>query len=106
MVCKLQRSLHGLKQGPRQLYIRLDTYVSKIGFERSEYDHCLCYNDDKFCCKVYLLLHVDDMFLVNFSKIVIMRIKNLFKSKFDVKDLGNVTKIMKGNRQENILTVT
>lgn len=53
-----------------------------------------------------MLLHVDDMFLVNFSKTVIMRIKNLFKSKFDVKDLGNVTKIMKGNRQENILTVT
>src|ERR1044072_4488089 len=38
LVCKLKRSLYGLKQSPRQWYKRFDSYMLKIGFVRCEYD--------------------------------------------------------------------
>ena len=40
-VCKLRRSLYGLKQSPRQWYKRFDEFVLKIGFKRSLYDSCV-----------------------------------------------------------------
>lgn len=46
-VYKLQKSLYGLKQSHWQWYIRFDTYVLKISFRISEYDHCLYYNNTK-----------------------------------------------------------
>jgi len=36
----LKRSLYGLKQSPRQWYIRFDSYVSSVDFVRNKFDHC------------------------------------------------------------------
>lgn len=50
------------------------------------------------------------MLLARSNKAEILRLKNLLKSKFDMKDLGNVKKILgmviNRNRKENILTIT
>ena len=35
MVCKLHKSIYGLKQMPRAWYERLHKYLVKIGFERT-----------------------------------------------------------------------
>lgn len=40
-VCKLKRSLYGLKQSPRQWYKRLDSFMLKIGYRKHEYDCCV-----------------------------------------------------------------
>jgi len=37
-VCKLNKSLYGLKQAPRAWYERIDSYLMKLGFTRSEVD--------------------------------------------------------------------
>jgi hypothetical protein len=37
LVCKLKKSLYGLKQ-TRQWYKRFDSYMIKIGYRRCEYD--------------------------------------------------------------------
>ena len=41
LVCKLRRSLYGLKQSPRQWYKRFDSYMLQIGYKRCEYDCCV-----------------------------------------------------------------
>ena len=41
LVCKLKKSLYGLKQSPRAWYQRIDSFFTKEGFTRSEADHSL-----------------------------------------------------------------
>ncbi|KAL9267087.1 Retrovirus-related Pol polyprotein from transposon TNT 1-94-like protein [Drosera capensis] len=40
-VCRLYKSLYGLKQSPRQWYKRFDSFMMKHGFNRSPYDYCV-----------------------------------------------------------------
>ena len=37
-VCRLKKALYGLKQAPRAWYERIDSYLMKLGFTRSEAD--------------------------------------------------------------------
>jgi hypothetical protein len=41
LVCKLKKSLYGLKQSPRMWYQKFDTYILGLGFVRSRDDHCV-----------------------------------------------------------------
>ena len=41
MVCKLNRSIYGLKQASRQWYILFDNAITSYGFSMTEGDHCI-----------------------------------------------------------------
>ena len=40
-VCKLEKSMYGLKQSPRMWYKKFDTYMLGLGFTRSKEDYCV-----------------------------------------------------------------
>ncbi|KAJ0869659.1 putative RNA-directed DNA polymerase [Helianthus annuus] len=93
-VCLLLRSLYGLKQSPRQWYLRFDDYIVSHGFNRSKFDSCVYireYEQGKF---VYLLLYVDDMLVACENQQVIKETKDLLKQEFDMKELGPAKKIL------------
>ncbi|KAE8721016.1 hypothetical protein F3Y22_tig00017599pilonHSYRG00003 [Hibiscus syriacus] len=59
LVCRLKKSLYGLKQSPIQWYKRFDSYMIKIGYKRREYDCCVyvkSLDDGSF---IFLLLYRD-----------------------------------------------
>ena len=57
-VCKLKKSLYGLKQSPRQWYKRFDSFMMLNEFKRSDFDSCVyIYFVDG--SPIYLLLYVD-----------------------------------------------
>ncbi|GJZ26794.1 transposable element [Tanacetum coccineum] len=60
-VCKLRKSLYGLKQSPRQWNKRFDSFMVKHGFSRSAYDCCVYHKKASSGSLIYLLLYVDDM---------------------------------------------
>lgn len=93
-VCLLKRSLYGLKQSPRRWYKRFDTFVVEHGFSRSNYDCCVYFREFDEGEFVYLLLYVDDMLVACKSKAEIAKTKNLLKSEFNMKELGNAKKIL------------
>ena len=91
-VCKLKKSLYGLKQSPRQWYKRFDSFILLHGFKRSEYDSCV-YIKIVDGLPIYLLLYIDDMLIAAKSRKEITTIKKLLSSEFDMKDLSAVKKI-------------
>ena len=92
-VCKLKKSLYGLKQSPRQWYKRFDSFMLLNGFKRSEYDSCV-YIKIVEGSPIYLLLYVDDMLIAAKSRKEITTVKKLLSSEFDMKDLGAAKKIL------------
>ena len=92
-VCKLKRSLYGLKQSPRQWNKRFDSFMLSHGFKRSKYNSCV-YIKHVNGSPIYLLLYVDDMLIAVKSKVEIAKLKKLLSSVFDMKDLGAAKKIL------------
>ena len=67
--------------------------MHSIGFKRSEFDHCLYFQQHDNNC-VFLLLYVDDMLLIGPNLKMINGIKITLDKEFDIKDLGNARKIL------------
>eukprot|EP00253_Pinus_taeda_P006519 PITA_06519 len=93
LVCKLKKSLYGLKQSPRMWYQKFDTFIRGLGFTRSKEDHCVYFQliGDHV---IYLVLYEDDMLLVGNGKEIIQDLKTQLSSKFNMKDLGAANYIL------------
>ena len=81
-VCKLKKSLYGLKQSPRQWYKRFDSFMMALGYNRSAYDCCVYYNKSKDGSFIYLVLYVDDMLVAAKSKGEVQKLKDLLSDEF------------------------
>jgi hypothetical protein len=84
-VCILKKALYGLKQTPRAWYARIDSYLMRLGFTKSDVDPNLYYKVENGC-PLILVLYVDDMFLIGYEKLVV-GCKRELASEFDMKDL-------------------
>jgi hypothetical protein len=61
-VCKLNKSLYGLKRAPRAWFTRLSHVLLDIGFNGSQVDHSLFfYHHGQI--HIFLLVYVDDIIL-------------------------------------------
>ncbi|GJT63798.1 retrovirus-related pol polyprotein from transposon TNT 1-94 [Tanacetum coccineum] len=87
IVCKLTKSLYGLKQANRQWFEKLTTFLVSIGFKQSYVDTSL-FTLDKDGKFVTLLVYVDDILLAGNDKKLIQGIKANLNEKFSIKDLG------------------
>ena len=85
-VCKLKRSLYGLKQSPRQWNKRFDSFMVSHGFKRSKFDSCV-YIKHVNGSPIYLLIYIDDMLIAAKSRVEIAKLKKLLSSEVDMKDL-------------------
>ena len=92
-VCLLRKSLYGLKQSPRQWYLRFDEFMVRNGFSRSNFDSCV-YVKWIDGCGIFLLLYVDDMLIASKNKNEIQNVKRLLGSEFEMKDMGPAKKIL------------
>ena len=94
LVCRLKKSLYGLKQSLRQWYKRFDSYMIQIGYTRCEYDCCVYVRILKGSSYIFLLLYVDDMLIAAKSMYEVERLKSLLYKEFEMKDLGAAKKIL------------
>eukprot|EP00253_Pinus_taeda_P026788 PITA_26788 len=87
-VCRFKKALYGLKQAPQAWYERIDNYLMKLGFTRSEADPNLYFKveDEK---PLILVLYVDDLFLTGADPLI-HKCKRELASKFEMKDLGQM----------------
>lgn len=93
-VCLLKRSLYGLKQSPRQWYLKFDSFIVSCGFNRSQLDHCDYYKHVSMHVSIYLLLYVDDMLIACSDKEEINKLKCQLSQTFEMKDFGQARRIL------------
>lgn len=63
-VCRLNKSLYGLKQAQRAWYARMDTYLQRISFKKGFFDSNLyikVVNNEP----VIIILYVDDLIMTS-----------------------------------------
>lgn len=93
LVCRLKKSLYGLKQSPRLWYKIFDSFMLSQKFRRSNFDSRV-YLKVVDVSAIYLLLYVDDMLIATKDKSEIAKLKAQLSSEFEMKDLGAAKKIL------------
>jgi hypothetical protein len=93
MVCKLLKSLYGIKQAPKQWHKKFDKTLTSVGFVVNEADKYVYY---RFGGGegVILCLYVDDILIFGTSLNVIKEVKEFLSQNFEMKDLGEVDGIL------------
>ncbi|XP_050379700.1 uncharacterized mitochondrial protein AtMg00810-like [Argentina anserina] len=86
-VCRLNKSLYGLKQALRAWNEKFTTFLPSLGFKPSYADPSL-FVLISGSSKVYLLLYVDDIIITGNSENLIGEVKSSLQAEFDMSDLG------------------
>ncbi|XP_074315635.1 uncharacterized protein LOC141651839 [Silene latifolia] len=86
-VCRLKKSLYGLRQAPRCWFAKLAGALRKYGFRQSYSDYSLfTYSSNTVC--LHVLIYVDDLVIAGNDSIAISRFKDYLNRCFKMKDLG------------------
>lgn len=89
LVCRLNRSLYGLKQSSRCWNLVLDEYLTSLGFRPSDADQCV-YVRVTNGVKSIIAVYVDDLVILSDTMDSMQDIKTALSSKFLMKDLGQL----------------
>ncbi|KAL4282316.1 hypothetical protein GQ457_03G017520 [Hibiscus cannabinus] len=92
-VCKLQRSIDGLKQASRSWNLRFNDAIKEFGFIRNEDEHCV-YKKFSGSIVSFLILYVDDILIIRNDVPTLQSIKTWLSSCFSMKDLGEAAYIL------------
>ncbi|GMI85897.1 hypothetical protein HRI_002259000 [Hibiscus trionum] len=86
LVCKLNKSIYGLKQASRQWFSTFSQAVLKFGFNQSPSDHSLFTvgSGDKF---VALMVYVDDIILAGKDTSLLAEVQDFLQQNFKLKVL-------------------
>ena len=86
-LCRLVKSLYGLKQALKQWHEKFDKVMMPNGFTINEYDKCV-YVKDTNNGYVIVCLNVDDMLILGSNNHIITTTKKMLSNKCNMKDLG------------------
>ncbi|KAA0045027.1 Beta-galactosidase [Cucumis melo var. makuwa] len=89
-VCKLQKSLYGLKQSPRAWFDRFTTFVKSQGYSQGHFDHTLFTKVFETGKIAVLIVYVDDIVLSGDDQAEISQLKQRMSNEFEIKNLGNL----------------
>ena len=92
-VCKLKKSIYGLKQASRSWNIRFDTAIKSYGFEQNVDEPCV-YKKVVNSIIAFLVLYVDDILLIGNDVGYLTDIKKWLAMQFQMKDLGDAQYVL------------
>ena len=88
-VCRLKKSLYGLKQSPLVWNETISKFLKEQGFVQSVNDSCIYTFVDNGHI-VLLALYVDDIILCSNSENLLEQVKLILSNKYKLKDLGQL----------------
>ena len=88
-VCKLKKSLYGLKQSPRCWNEKLCNHLKLLGYKQSGADPCVFIRNSKEKLEI-IAIYVDDLILVAMTSTQIQEMKKTLSDTFRMKDMGQL----------------
>ena len=90
LVCKLNKSIYGLKQAAKNWYEALTSLLLKKGFKRSCNDYCLFVRKEENGTFSYVLVWVDDIVVAGATEEAVNEIKSMLNENFKMDDRGDL----------------
>ena len=106
-VCRLKKSIYGLKQASRQWFLKFSNSLLALGFEKQHGDHTLfvrCIGSEF----IVLLVYVDDIVIASTTEQAAQSLTEALKASFKLRELGplkyfnDVSLIRLGPRSPNL----
>ena len=93
LVCKLLRTIYGLKQASRRWNIRFDETIKEFDFIKNIDEPCV-YKKVSGSAVTFLVLYVDDILLIGNDIPMLQSVKVWLSKNFTMKDLGEASYIL------------
>ena len=90
LVCKLEKSIYGLKQSGRNWNEMLHTCLVDDYFIQNPTDHCVYSKDSREAGKVIIVIWVDDLIIAASNRESLKAVKSMLSTRFKMKDLGSL----------------
>lgn len=93
LVCKLKKSIYGLKQASRQWYLKFHEVISSFSFVENVMDQCI-YQKVSGSKIYFLVLYMDDILLATNDRGLLYEVKQFLSKSFDMKDMGEASYVI------------
>ena len=93
MVCKLKKSIYGLKQASRQWYLKFNDTITSYGCVENTVDRCI-YMKVSGSMFIILVLYVDDILLATNNVAMLHDVKKFLSNNFEMKDMGEASYVI------------
>ncbi|KAM1221734.1 hypothetical protein ACFX2J_009352 [Malus domestica] len=93
LVCKLRKSIYGLKQASRQWYLRFDEVMQSHGFVENSEDKCIYFKSSGRHFTI-LVLYVDDILIASTNLTLLHETKLILSDNFEMKDMGEASYVL------------
>ena len=89
-MCKLLKSLYGLKQSPRAWFDRFSRVIRMGDYSQGQSAHTMFYRHLNGGGVIILIVYVDDIIITGSNEAEIQRLKGVLSTEFEVKDPGKL----------------
>ena len=105
---KLEKSLYGLRQSPKNWFSTMDHHLGKIGFRSLKSDPCVYVYEDENGSAT-LTLYVDDVLLLGANKQLLDKLKKKLMDRFEMTNMGDASRVLGMNitrdHEKGIITI-
>jgi len=93
IVCKLKKSIYGLKQVSCQWHLKFNDSIVSFGFKENTVGRCIYLKVNRSKV-IFLILYVDDILLATNDLGLLHETKKFLSSNFEMKDMGEVSYVI------------